>query len=34
MLGKEHIIINIEASKLEHKFITTDRKDIVNEKII
>ena len=26
--GKEHAIINVEASKLEHKFITTDRKDI------
>ncbi len=25
---KEHIIVNVEASKLEHKFITTDRKDI------
>ena len=26
--GKEHVILKIEASKLEHKFITTDRKDL------
>lgn len=26
--GKEHIAVNIEASELEHKFITTDRKDL------
>lgn len=26
--GKEHIVLKIEASNLEHKFITTDRKDL------
>ena len=26
--GREHALIKIEASKLEHKFITTDRKDL------
>ena len=26
--GKEHIVLKIEASKLEHKFITTDIKDL------
>lgn len=26
--GKEHAILKVEASKLEHKFITTDRKDL------
>ena len=26
--GKERAILKVEASKLEHKFITTDRKDL------
>lgn len=26
--GKEHVLLKIEASKKEHKFITTDRKDL------
>lgn len=26
--GKEHVALKIEASELEHKFITTDRKDL------
>ena len=26
--GKEHILLKVEASNLEHKFITTDRKDL------
>lgn len=26
--GKEHVLLKVEASKLEHKFITTDRKDL------
>lgn len=26
--GKEHVLLKIEASRLEHKFITTDRKDL------
>ena len=27
-VGREHVMVKIEASKLEHKFITTDRIDL------
>ena len=30
--GREHVVINVEASKCEHKFITTDRKDFIEMK--
>lgn len=26
--GEEHLALQVEASKMEHKFITTDRKDL------
>ena len=28
--GREQVLMKVEASKLEHEFITTDRKDLSN----